>query len=166
MHKVNIVIYSDFESLTKKKKNNTKYDLNKSYTNQYQKHEPSGFNYYVLCFDDSKHSERSELIKVVHYSKKYDDDDDVAQIFVNSLEETVKKIYNKFKFPKKIIYRKEDKENFEKSTHCYVGKGELGDDKVRDHCHFTGRYRGAAHNECNLKLRTPNFIPVMTVLYS
>ena len=33
-------------------------------------------------------------------------------------------------------------------------------EKVRDHCHFTGRYRGAAHNSCNLKYRKPNFTPV------
>ena len=26
-------------------------------------------------------------------------------------------------------------------------------DAVRDHCHITGRYRGAAHNACNLQLR-------------
>ena len=25
--------------------------------------------------------------------------------------------------------------------------------KVRDHCHFTGKYRGAAHKSCNLKLK-------------
>ena len=33
--------------------------------------------------------------------------------------------------------------------------------KVRDHCHFTGKYRGAAHNDCNLKCRKPLFIPVI-----
>ena len=33
--------------------------------------------------------------------------------------------------------------------------------KVRDHCHFTGRYRGAAHNSCNLRYRKPNFMPVV-----
>ena len=33
--------------------------------------------------------------------------------------------------------------------------------KVRDHCHFTGRYRGAAHNKCNLNCRKPLFLPVV-----
>ena len=33
--------------------------------------------------------------------------------------------------------------------------------KVRDHCHYTGKYRGAAHSICNLQYRIPNFIPVV-----
>ena len=33
--------------------------------------------------------------------------------------------------------------------------------KVRDHCHFTGKYRGAAHNQCNLKCRKPLILPVV-----
>ena len=32
--------------------------------------------------------------------------------------------------------------------------------KVRDHCHYTGKYRGAAHSNCNLKYRTTKKIPV------
>ena len=28
--------------------------------------------------------------------------------------------------------------------------------KVRYHCHYTGQYRGAAHNICNLKFNVPN----------
>ena len=27
--------------------------------------------------------------------------------------------------------------------------------KVRDHCHYSGKYRGAAHDICNLRYRTP-----------
>ena len=27
------------------------------------------------------------------------------------------------------------------------------DVRVRDHCHITGRFRGSAHQECNLRLR-------------
>ena len=33
--------------------------------------------------------------------------------------------------------------------------------KVRDHCHYTGKYRGAAHNNCNLSYKTPKEIPVV-----
>ena len=33
--------------------------------------------------------------------------------------------------------------------------------KVRNHCHYTGKYRGAAHSICNLQYRIPNFIPVV-----
>ena len=36
----------------------------------------------------------------------------------------------------------------------------LETDKVRDHCHVTGEYRGAAHSKCNLKARTNYKIPV------
>ena len=37
----------------------------------------------------------------------------------------------------------------------------MGEDRVRDHCHFTGKYRGAAHNECNLRCRKPRVLPVI-----
>ena len=33
--------------------------------------------------------------------------------------------------------------------------------KVRDHCHYTGKYRGAAHSICNLKFNVPNGISVV-----
>ena len=33
--------------------------------------------------------------------------------------------------------------------------------KVRDHCHYTGKYRGAAHNICNLRYKIPKEIPVL-----
>ena len=32
--------------------------------------------------------------------------------------------------------------------------------KVRDHCHFTGKFRGAAHSICNLRYKVPQEIPV------
>ena len=33
--------------------------------------------------------------------------------------------------------------------------------KVRDHCHYTGKYRGGAHNICNLRYKIPKEIPVV-----
>ena len=126
MQKVSFVIIADFECFIKPI-NTVQQDPNKSYTNQYQKHEPSGFCYYVKCFDDSLYKQDPIL-----YTMKSDDDDDVSQILVNSIEETVKKIYAKFKDPKKMIFTDDDKENFEKSTHCYICEDELDNDKVRD----------------------------------
>ena len=36
-----------------------------------------------------------------------------------------------------------------------------GDRKMRDHCHYTGKYRGAAHSKCNLALQIPKHITVV-----
>ena len=40
-------------------------------------------------------------------------------------------------------------------THKIVEFEKLDKDKVRDHCHLRGKYRGAAHSQCNLKLKLP-----------
>ena len=40
-------------------------------------------------------------------------------------------------------------------------KSDKKDYKVRDHCHYTGKYRGAAHNICNLRYKIPKEIPVV-----
>ena len=33
--------------------------------------------------------------------------------------------------------------------------------KVRDHCHYTGKYRGSAHSMCNLKYSVPKIISIV-----
>ena len=33
--------------------------------------------------------------------------------------------------------------------------------KVRDHFHYTEKYREAAHNICNLRYKTPKDIPIV-----
>ena len=51
--------------------------------------------------------------------------------------------------------------SFDKAETCHICKKELLTDKVRDHCHFTGQYRDAAHNSCNLQCRKPMILPVI-----
>ena len=81
------------------------------------------------------------------------------QKFVEWLENDVKEIAN---IPEvDMIFGKKEAERYNKETKCWICKGELNNDKVRDHCHFTGRYRGAAHNKCNLNYRKPDFTPVV-----
>ena len=56
---------------------------------------------------------------------------------------------------------KKEKEEFNSATECYICKKELNNDKVHDHCHLTGKYRGPAHNNCNLNLKEKvNFVPI------
>ena len=55
----------------------------------------------------------------------------------------------------------EDDKIYNNSHICWICKQELNTDKVRDHRHVTGKFRGAAHNKCNLKLRIPTKLPVI-----
>ena len=68
---------------------------------------------------------------------------------IKRLEEDIKEIYEMIKFPKILIMTHEDRDAFNAATVCHICGEDLLSDKVRDHCHITGRYRGAAHNSCN-----------------
>ena len=61
---------------------------------------------------------------------------------------------------------KKRRKNYNNQKVCYICKKEFDKSdkkhyKVRDHCHYTGKYRGAAHNICNLKYKIPKEIPVV-----
>ena len=152
--RVPFIVYADFESFIKPIDTCGPNPEN-SYTKQYQKHTPSSFCYYIKCFDDEVYYQNP-----VTYTASTENED-VAQIFVNMLEEDVKSIYKRFGKPKKMIFGTKEREEFDGATECWICHGELGLDRVRDHCHLTGIYRGAAHNKCNLQYRRPKFIPVV-----
>ena len=54
----------------------------------------------------------------------------------------------------------EEKGHYNKQKVCYICKKVFNNNK-RDHCHYTGKYRGAAHNICNLRYKVPKEIPVV-----
>ena len=67
---------------------------------------------------------------------------------------------------KMIPLTDEQNKSYEKQKVCYICKEEYRTDddnkkyhKVRYHCHYTEKYRGAAHNFCNLRYKTPKEIP-------
>ncbi|XP_072048278.1 uncharacterized protein [Amphiura filiformis] len=156
---VPFVVYADFESFTKPI-HTRQPDPNGSYTQKYQKHDPSGFCYYIKCFDDSLYRQDP-----VVYTKR-SEDEDVAQIFVERLEEDIRRIYRRFKFPQNMVFDQRERAIFAESSNCQICKKPLTplDEEnrtVRDHCHFTGKFRGAAHNKCNLRYRKPKFFPVI-----
>ncbi|CAH3189413.1 unnamed protein product, partial [Porites evermanni] len=100
-------------------------------------------------------------IKPIIYTKT-SEDEDISKVFVEKLAEVTKGIYNDFyQRPKPLRLTKEEQKSFEKEVICHICSRELKKDKVRDHCHFTGQYRGAAHNKCNLMCRKPRVLPVI-----
>eukprot|EP01052_Picozoa_sp_SAG31_P003998 SAG31_NODE_160_length_21908_cov_25.529048_10_plen_414_part_00 len=87
-----------------------------------------------------------------------------AEEFVIVLKQFEEMIVKKIKSNEKMFMTDKDKFDFKNATHCCFCKKELGTDRVRDHDHLTGKYRGAAHSKCNIeegKSRTRNYkIPV------
>ena len=86
---------------------------------------------------------------------------DFVEKFVEYTEEEVKRLYATF--PQWLMTELTDmlKREHETAEKCHVCLKEFNDQqnrKVRGHCHYTGLYRGAAHNDCNLKYRMPDHI--------
>ena len=122
---VPFIVYADFESFTPQL-STCQPNPDESYTKRYQKHAPSGFCYHIKCFDDTLYSQEPIIFV------KENDDDDVAQIFINTLEKNIKNIYKKFKFPKCMIMTMHDKLIYDNSTLCHICNEELGKDRVRE----------------------------------
>ena len=80
---------------------------------------------------------------------------------MNTFEKKIKEIYKKFKFPKKMIMAMHDSTVCDYSTPSHICNEELGEDSVRDHCHLSSKFRGAAHEVCNLEYKVPKFFPVV-----
>ena len=150
---VPFVAYADFECFTRPISSccpNKEY----AYNYEYQKHEPSGFCIFIKGVT-------GKGIKPIIYTKK-EEGEDIAKIFVEKIAEVTRGIYNNFyKRPKRLKLTPEEQKSFDKAKICHFCNEEIVNDKVRDHCHFTGEYRGAAHNSCNLKCRKTLILPVI-----
>ena len=53
-------------------------------------------------------------------------------------------------------------DRYKRSERCHICFKPFKEDnpKVRDHCHYTGRYRGQAHTKCNLQYKIPSYISI------
>ena len=151
--KVSFIIYADLECLLEKK--STCINIpNESSTTKINKHTPSGYSILTSCsFDESKN-------ELNYYRGK-----NCMKKFCKDLKEHATRIIN-YKKKKIIILTKEEKLNYNDQQICYICKKEFDKSdkkhhKVRDHCHYTGKYRGAAHNICNLRYKVTKEIPVV-----
>ena len=81
--------------------------------------------------------------------------------FIECVLEENEEIQKILSTPAKMIYTQQNKQDFVNATHCHLCEKPLGADRVRDHCHFTGKFRSALHNSCNLLYKLSKKVPVL-----
>ncbi|CAB3987823.1 Gastrula zinc finger [Paramuricea clavata] len=152
---VPFVIYADFESILvpEERKVESENPEDKSSTDLYQTHKACSFGLKTVCHYDDKYS--GEYKSYVG--------EDAALVFLKTVliesfrcREMVNNI-----FKKKMVITPEQEFEFQAARNCSICGNDLGEDRVRDHDHVTGLYRGAAHNICNLKYRISWKVPVV-----
>ena len=141
-------IYADFEA--DNEKDNSK--IGNKTTNIY-KQNPILNGYRTI-------SELEEILESGYYESPLGYDN--VDWFVKEVIKLENKMAFYFKSTKKdIIMTIENEEDYKNNNICRFCEKEILSDKVRDHCHLTGKYRGPSHNVCNInvKQKDSNFIP-------
>jgi len=138
---------ADFESIlkapTKQNTENTQY---------LQEHKD--FAYGITSYESFNTENKYNTIVVEN-----EDENTLLVSFIERMLENYNNSYHIIATAKKPLNLSEEEEKqFQQATKCYLCNEILKDaknkdDKVRDHCHITGKYRGAAHNACNLALK-------------
>ena len=140
-------IYADFESNLKGVE-----IYEGSYSKKYQDHIPCSFAYKVVYIDD-----KFTKPLVVFRGKN------AAYEFIKAIikeYEYWKKIMEKH-FNKNLAISEKEEEQFQVSNVCWICERLIDndDEKVRDHCHVTGKFGGAAHWSCNINLQLTKKVP-------
>ena len=168
LHDVPFAVYADFESFVEPIQY-AEQDPSKSFTIKYQNHVPSGFCYVIKCMDESVCPTKTVLKSASH------EGEDMGKAFVDSLTEDLKPIYEILKSPVPVVMSERDEVEHELAKECYTCKDVFGTmrgidkdtgepiivKKCRDHLAITGKYRGAACDKCNLRMRVPMFVPLL-----
>ena len=140
-------IYADTECLLKR------INIDEgNYTKLYQKHFPNSTAAKLVCIDN-----RFTLPTIIFEGKNCINKS-IKWIFTQQerIDQIIKEHFNK-----KLKMTTEDEKNYQDSQDCWICNEKLDETKVRDHCYITGKYRGAAHSQCNLKLKIPKKLPII-----
>ncbi|CAB4011854.1 hypothetical protein AC249_AIPGENE9596, partial [Paramuricea clavata] len=146
---VQFVIYADFESLL------IPVDGEGKCLRKTHDHEMCSYGFKRVCYFDGKYDGEYKSYRGVGAVGRFLSD------LLGEVEECNKIIQSEFN--KVAIMSVKDYDKLEKAVECHIcgGKFSEGDKKVLDHCHVTGKFRGAAHNSCNLNFKLTGKIPVV-----
>ena len=137
------VCYADFESIVK--------PINKvkGETEFYQEHEACSYGFVFV----SKFKEYQFPLEIYRGPG-------AAYKFIERLIAISKQINEIVKQNKEMIITKTQEHEFKKAMDCHICGKNLATDRVRDHCHITGLYRGPAHENCNLQYKYNFEVPI------
>ena len=148
--KVPFIMYADFESILEPIQG-ARNNPNVSSTIGVNAHKPSGW-----CL----HSEFA-YGKVKVPTTQYRCSDCVER-FCDKIISEAKRLYKSYPEVPMLPPTKTQVKKHKKATKCHICFRDFKEKgKVRDHCHYTGEYRGAAHFGCNLRYKIPSYIPVV-----
>ena len=139
---------------------------NSSSTIKYQNHVLCGFSYKLACVDD-----RFSKDVVVHRAG-VDDGVDNEERRKKSVHKFITAMLDEYEYCKKIKHRyfnqnlvtsKKDEKKFQSADKCWVCEKMFDENsiRVRDHCHITGKFRRASHQDSNINLKITNRVPVI-----
>ena len=126
------------------------------YTSKVTKHSPSGW----CVYSKFMYGEVKDPLRL--YRGK-----DCLEKFCDYIRQEANRLYHMF--PEKPMDPLTPKQwkKYNKASRCHICYKQFGDPKkgpkVCDHCHYTGRYRGPAHRNCNLMYRIPSYIPAVLI---
>ncbi|GET50790.1 hypothetical protein RIR_jg27311.t2 [Rhizophagus irregularis DAOM 181602=DAOM 197198] len=110
-------------------------------TKKVQEQIPCSYSYIKVRYDG------------VSESQKIFTGENAAQKFVIEMLNEAEAIRNEFRNPMEMMpLTTQEQVSYDNAINCWICRNPLDGNKVRDHCHITGRYRGAAHRGCNLDL--------------
>ena len=139
-------MYADFESILEPMEKNSKGRVNK--------HVPCGF----CVYSKFAYGDVPDPLKIIRGK-------DCVERFLDHIEAEVKRLHSLFPEQPMIPLTEVMQREYEEASTCHICKKPFDNPeknwKVRDHCHYTGLYRGAAHNNCNLKYKIPKYIPIV-----
>ena len=149
--KVPFIMYADFEFILEPVDSKPK-PSNQPYINKVNQHIPSGW----CVYSKFSYGDVNDPLKI--YRGK-----DCIKTFCNYIKKEAYRLYHMFPEKKMIPLTKERWKEYKSSTKCHIcyKPFTLKDPKVRDHCHYTGLYRGPTHSLCNLRYKIPSYIPVV-----
>ena len=152
--RVPFIMYADFESILELMDpvEAGSPDPSQPYTNEVNKHTPSCWCVYSkFAYGDVDNPLRT-------YRGK-----DCIETFCNYIKGEARRLYHMFpELPMGPLTKKQWKK-YKKATKCHICYKPFTQTnlKVRDHCHYTGFYRGPAHSLCNLRYKIPSYTAVV-----